>query len=157
MGPGSVSATSTHMLSTKGGARLKNHADRVIFPLGASHLLVVSAFFFFYLLLGLFPLLLQLVLLLLIPLLLGECPKNIWEWALQLSLEGFPSSKAPCTMCCKTFFMSDHLESKVFAPQERNITLVSCSFKLGTCDGLNERCFPLAPVFGHLVPVSGAV
>lgn len=49
---------------------LKNHADT--FPLGASYLLIVSAFLFFYLLLGLFPFLLQLILLLLIPLLSKE-------------------------------------------------------------------------------------
>lgn len=96
------------------GRTLKNQADRVTFPLGASYLLVVSAFFFFYLLLGLFPLLLQLVLLLLIPLLLRDIQRTSESEHCTHHWEVFPSSKAPCTTCCKTFFMSDRLESKAF-------------------------------------------
>lgn len=108
--------TSLHCRHKGRWQTLRDCVVKVTFFLAISYLLVVPAFFFFHLLLGLFPLFLQLILFLLVPLLSWDVQRTFGSDHRTPSLGCSPSSKAPCTIHYKILFTSEHLESNACTP-----------------------------------------
>lgn len=107
---------STHCRHKGRWQTLRDCVVKVTFFLAISYLLVVPAFFFFHLLLGLFPLFLQLILFLLVPLLSWDGQRTFGSDHCTPSLGCPSSSKAPCTIHYKILFVSEHLESNACTP-----------------------------------------